>query len=38
MMPLLAAAGALAAGRCHTMAVVHSLPSRAIGRQYGGQT
>jgi acetyl-CoA acetyltransferase len=38
MMPLLAAAEALAAGQCHTMAVVHSLPSRAIGRQYGGQT
>jgi acetyl-CoA acetyltransferase len=38
MMPLLAAAEALAAGRCATMAVVHCLPSRAIGRQYGGQT
>jgi acetyl-CoA acetyltransferase len=38
MMPFQSALGALAAGRCETMAVVHSLPSRAIGRQYGGQT
>jgi acetyl-CoA acetyltransferase len=38
MMPLLRAAEMLAAGRCETMAVVHSLPSRAIGRQYGGHT
>jgi acetyl-CoA acetyltransferase len=38
MMPLLSAVEALAAGQCETMAIVHSLPSRAIGRQYGGQT
>jgi len=38
MMPLLPAANALAAGSCRTMAVVHALPSRALGRQYGGQT
>jgi acetyl-CoA acetyltransferase len=38
MMPFLAAVQALAAGLCDTIAIVHSLPSRAIGRQYGGQT
>jgi acetyl-CoA acetyltransferase len=38
MMPFLAAVAALAAGLCDTIAVVHSLPSRAIGRQYGGNT
>jgi acetyl-CoA acetyltransferase len=38
MMPFLSALEALAAGRCDTMAIVHSLPSRSIGRQYGGQT
>lgn len=38
MMPLLSAVEALAARLCHTIAVVHSLPSRAMGRQYGGQT
>jgi acetyl-CoA acetyltransferase len=38
MMPFLSAIGALAAGQCETMAIIHSLPSRASGRQYGGQT
>jgi acetyl-CoA acetyltransferase len=38
MMPFLSALEAMAAGQCDTIAVVHSLPSRAIGRQYGGQT
>ena len=38
MMPLLGAVHAVATGSCDTIAVVHSLPSRAIGRQYGGQT
>lgn len=38
MMPFLSAVEALAAGQCDTIAVVHSLPSRAMGRQYGGQT
>ncbi len=38
MMPFLAAVQAVATRQCDTMAVVHSLPSRAIGRQYGGQT
>jgi acetyl-CoA acetyltransferase len=38
MMPFVRAVEALATGMCDTIAVVHSLPSRAIGRQYGGQT
>ncbi|MFI5047183.1 MAG: thiolase family protein, partial [Acidimicrobiia bacterium] len=38
MMPFQSVLLALASGRCDTIAVVHSLPSRAIGRQYGGQT
>jgi acetyl-CoA acetyltransferase len=38
MMPFLSAVDAVVSGRCHTIAIVHSLPSRAIGRQYGGQT
>ena len=38
MMPFLAALTAVATGKCDTMAIVHSLPSRASGRQYGGQT
>ncbi len=38
MMPFQNALEALAAGACRTMAIVHSLPSRAIGRNYGGQT
>src|SRR5262249_12229059 len=38
MMPFLSAMQALTSGQCHTMAIVHSLPSRAMGRQYGGQT
>ncbi|MBO0729226.1 MAG: thiolase family protein [Acidimicrobiaceae bacterium] len=38
ILPFLPAVAALAAGRCDTIAVVHALPSRAIGRQYGGQT
>jgi acetyl-CoA acetyltransferase len=38
MLPFLPALEALAAGECDTIAIVHSLPSRALGRQYGGQT
>jgi acetyl-CoA acetyltransferase len=38
MMPFQSALEALASGACHTMAMVHSLPSRGIGRTYGGQT
>jgi len=38
MMPFLSAIEALASGRCTTIALVHAIPSRAIGRQYGGQT
>jgi acetyl-CoA acetyltransferase len=38
MMPFLGALEALAGGACQTMAIVHALPSRAIGRNYGGQT
>jgi acetyl-CoA acetyltransferase len=38
MMPFGSALEALAAGACQTMAIVHSLPSRASGRNYGGQT
>src|SRR6185437_15480946 len=38
MMPFLPAVQAVASGACDTIAVVHSLPSRAMGRQYGGQT
>lgn len=38
MMPFQSALEAVAAGACHTMAIVHALPSRAIGRNYGGQT
>jgi acetyl-CoA acetyltransferase len=38
MMPFLGAVEALATGACRTIAIVHCLPSRAIGRNYGGQT
>lgn len=38
MLPFLPALGAVAAGECETMAVVHALPSQATGRQYGGRT
>jgi acetyl-CoA acetyltransferase len=38
MMPLLSALQAVASGACASIAVIHSLPSRSIGRQYGGQT
>ena len=38
MMPFLSALDALASGRCETIAIIHAIPSRAIGRQYGGQT
>ena len=38
MMPFLSALEALAVGACRTIAIVHCLPSRAIGRNYGGQT
>lgn len=38
MMPFLSALDAVASGQCDTIAVIHSLPSRAMGRQYGGQT
>jgi len=38
MMPFLSALEVLASGRCDRIALVHSLPSRAAGRQYGGQT
>jgi acetyl-CoA acetyltransferase len=38
MMPFLSGVEAIASGRCETIALVHAIPSRAQGRQYGGQT
>jgi acetyl-CoA acetyltransferase len=36
--PLPTACAEIAAGRCDTVAMVYAVNSRAIGRQYGGQT
>lgn len=38
MAPFVAAVEAVATGKCDVLAVVHCLPSKAVGRQYGGHT
>jgi acetyl-CoA acetyltransferase len=38
MMPFMSGVEAVATGRAETLVIVHSLPSRATNRQYGGAT